>query len=242
MGRTVRRKPDETCHLCKVGGKVGSVRWHRLRVKTSSSDNSSGQTHCKVGTQSYGSSLIWTAGLPSQRDVHAHPTCIRVGCVLLQGASLRKSRKIVPVLKLNSTIAVVLLGLFAVVALHPTPTAQAAAVSCRRDPIVWMSDGTKVQMVVTIASNIADVQNILYTVHTPSGVVPTKIVYPGGKKASIEQVKFVQDQTPHNYSLDVLVTTTTSGILVTVDAKRESQKFSQSGISGKPIGVALPLK
>ena len=59
--------------------------------------------------------------------------------------------------------------LAAVCALALAPTANAAVVGCRADPVVKLSDGTVLDVSVAIDADVSDVSEIHYTVHGPLG-------------------------------------------------------------------------
>lgn len=133
------------------------------------------------------------------------------------------------------------LGFVALLVLQTVSLTLAGSVSCRRDPIIWLSDGTRLQVVVTVETTADELQNILYTVHVPEDVTSTKIVYPGGTKAAIEEVVVVSDLAPRSYSIDTLVTTRTPGVAVVVDMMVESQRSSIAGVSGEHIVADLTI-
>ncbi len=94
-------------------------------------------------------------------------------------------------------------------------SAHATLRACRADPIVWLSNGESVQMTTAIAADAADVRKITYTLHVPEGLEATKIVYTGGALTSKEEVVFVADMLPGQYSTDTVVTMRQKGVSVT---------------------------
>lgn len=75
------------------------------------------------------------------------------------------------------------------------PSASAAISGCRGDPIVWLSDGTKLTMIANIAADPSQVTMITYTVHAPRGLSVTQVVYTGGVLAGKERVVVLFDRT-----------------------------------------------
>jgi hypothetical protein len=51
-----------------------------------------------------------------------------------------------------------------------TPAAQAALDGCRADPVIYLSDGTALDVTADISGSVADITTIAYTVHMPAGV------------------------------------------------------------------------
>jgi hypothetical protein len=61
--------------------------------------------------------------------------------------------------------------LVACLALILEPSSAGAAVSgCRGDPIVWLSNGTKLTMIASIAADPSQIKLVTYTVHAPRGL------------------------------------------------------------------------
>ncbi len=84
------------------------------------------------------------------------------------------------------------------------PTAQAALVGCRRDPLVLLSNGVQVQMTVSIETDIRNVQEIVYAVHAPSGVQVAGVRYLGDTKLR-ESLLFYDDAPAGTYRTQIIV-------------------------------------
>jgi hypothetical protein len=132
-------------------------------------------------------------------------------------------------------------GIMVVVALLISllPDAVAArVVSCKKDPIVYLSNGKTVKIVETIYTSADKVTEIVYTVRVPAGVKPTKIVFTGGASVSAnEKILIFDDQQPTRYSTTVHVTTTHDGVSVIGQTTigKTSAKFS--GYNGQDLTI-----
>jgi hypothetical protein len=120
--------------------------------------------------------------------------------------------------------------------------ATAGLRACRADPIVWLSNGQVVQMIVQIAAPADDVRQITYTLHAPHGTTVTRIMYTGGALSSKEQVYLVSDM-PHNqYAIDTLATVRGNGIPVTATSNLIGQSWpSATGVNGQHLTVYFDL-
>ena len=58
----------------------------------------------------------------------------------------------------------------------PNPAAAGRS-GCRADPVITLTNGTQIQIVTGIATDISDVQSIVYTVHAPAGSRVLSVVY-----------------------------------------------------------------
>ncbi len=104
----------------------------------------------------------------------------------------------------------VFVGLFVAVlaALAGAPAAQAAMRGCRADPVFLLSDGTVLDVQVSIETDVANVTGIHYVVHGPVGTrLVTSIATPTIGFKGLETVRYVADQAPNRYVTDTLVTT-----------------------------------
>jgi hypothetical protein len=86
-------------------------------------------------------------------------------------------------------------------------SASAALRTCRTDPIVFLSDGHKVSLSATMATDAANVSQIKYTLHVPSGVRVTGMVFTGGDFARKEMVMVWADLPPGLYKSETVVHT-----------------------------------
>jgi len=80
-------------------------------------------------------------------------------------------------------------------AASPAPAAHAALARCGSDPIVYLSNGIKVDLTATLSTDRSDVKRIAYQLHVPAGAQVTKVVYTAGEIGRKEVVTVVNDAT-----------------------------------------------
>jgi hypothetical protein len=85
----------------------------------------------------------------------------------------------------------------------PPPPNPDRIIICRTDPLVFLSDGTKVKMTAEIGTAAENVQGIVYTLHAPRGTSVVRIVYPGQQVP--ETVIFHADRPANTYDIDTIV-------------------------------------
>jgi DeoR/GlpR family transcriptional regulator of sugar metabolism len=115
------------------------------------------------------------------------------------------------------TIVVLALLASAIVSANFMQEAAAAIRACRGDPVVWLSNGTTLTMVASIAADASQVELITYTVHAPRGLTVSKVVYTGGVLQDKERVNVVFDRTS-GYQIEVATDLGATVASVTVDA------------------------
>jgi hypothetical protein len=121
--------------------------------------------------------------------------------------------------------------------------AAARVVSCKKDPIIYLSNGKTVKIVETIYTSADKVAEIVYTVRVPVGVKPTKIVFTGGASVSAnEKILVFDDQQPTRYSTTVHVTTTHDGVSVIGQTTIGKVAAKFSGYNGQDLTVNLTVK
>jgi hypothetical protein len=131
--------------------------------------------------------------------------------------------------KSNFAKAVTLL-LLGILTLFPIAS-QAASMFCRSDPILFLSDGTRLQFNASIETASNSVNGIHYQVHVPIGVSIDRIVFTPNWASDIETVELINDQASGNYHLVAIVDTDTQGVAVTVTAMRVSRNNGGQGSS-----------
>ncbi|MCZ7567307.1 MAG: hypothetical protein M5U01_01750 [Ardenticatenaceae bacterium] len=120
-------------------------------------------------------------------------------------------------------------------------TAQAVVIGCRADPIVYLSNGEQIRMTTNIDADASDVRSILYTIHVPTGVSVTRVVYTGGALAAKEAITFYDDQPPYHYATETLVRLQGKNVDVAARMAMRSLIQSVSGLSGQPLAVEIWL-
>ena len=107
------------------------------------------------------------------------------------------------------------------------PGAQ-AAIACRADPVVMLSNGVTVDLHIAANDSLSDLRHISYVLHGPPlGAVPAAqsgavafgkgwytVVYPDGSSA-ISSFTYVADDNVGNYDADIVVTTGAPSVAMT---------------------------
>ncbi len=122
---------------------------------------------------------------------------------------------------------------------------NAAFISCRSDPIVWLSDGTRLQFATVVETSQNDVISIRYELHAPAGVTIDRILYIPAWASNKETVVIVNDQPAGMYSLTTLVQTGKPNVPVSIKGKviqghlfhRAVTRLSATGLSGQVISI-----
>jgi hypothetical protein len=96
------------------------------------------------------------------------------------------------------------------------PAAQAALDGCRADPVIYLSDGSALDVTADIGTSATNITGIAYTVHVPAGLravlyLATPTLGFKGKEA----FTLVNDAPAGQYRTDTLVTTNNKGVAVT---------------------------
>jgi hypothetical protein len=148
-------------------------------------------------------------------------------------------------LKTNRTgLVIALLFSFCLIVIEQT---RAAAMSCRSDPIVDLSDGTRLQFNIEIETALDNVIGIRYQLHVPVGVEINRINYTPSWARSREIVELIADQPPGSYQIHTMVDTGSMSVPVTVDAMMVAQsnhgegstRAVITGHSGQHITIAF---
>jgi len=129
-------------------------------------------------------------------------------------------------------LAVLVLLVVGFAELSPVPTAQAAVIGCRSDPVVVLSDGTVLDLSVAINTAASNVTAIRYTVHGPqSAWLVATLSTPTIGFAGKETFTYVPDAGPRQYITETLVQTAPAHVAVT----------SYSTFSNTTIGYTTSL-
>jgi hypothetical protein len=124
---------------------------------------------------------------------------------------------------------------------------NAASIFCRSDPIVYLSDGTRLQFNTEIATSLDDVIGIRYELHVPIGVGIDRINFTPSWARSKETVVLVADQAAGSYEIITLAQTGSANVATTVKAMKVSKRnggegsthTSATGLSGQAITVTF---
>lgn len=137
-------------------------------------------------------------------------------------------------------------SIFIVLVLASLPiVANAASMFCRSDPIVYLSDGTRLQFDSEIATNRENVQSVHYQLHVPTGVSIERIIFTPHWARAIETVELVPDQADGNYRIAAFVNTVHQAVEVRVNAMFVTRNNGGQGSSQQTVfglsGQAMTL-
>ena len=120
-------------------------------------------------------------------------------------------------------------------------TAQARLMACRADPIVYLSDGSRLVITLDVAASESDVQKVTYAIHAPIGTSVLKVIYTAGGFGKKEAFSFYDDQQPGHYSTDSLVMAGGSkGAAVTAQSKLDNvDSGTATGLVQQHLVVSL---
>jgi hypothetical protein len=118
-------------------------------------------------------------------------------------------------------------------------SAYAIIRACRTDPIIWFSNGAKLQVAASIAASSDEVESITYTLHVARGLSVDKIVYTGGALKDKERVVVVFDR-KSGYQIDTTVALASGSARMTVDAALRSKKKTISGTTSGTLSLLFP--
>jgi len=140
-------------------------------------------------------------------------------------------------LKFRLTIGV-LIALFLVVA-----QVSAASMSCRSDPIMFLSNGIKLQAGITVETSLADLISIRYEVHVPVNVTMDHVIFTPQWAKDKETVVLIADQPANSYKIFTLVRTGTANVPVTINSMKWGNgdgltRKTASGVSGQIIRIS----
>jgi hypothetical protein len=89
-----------------------------------------------------------------------------------------------------------------------------AAISCRADPIVTLSNGVQVQMSDLMYDYATNVSKVAYTLHGPVGTTVTSVSYVNTTPGIVETFQYVADNNPGNYDSYAAIYDTTPQVNV----------------------------
>lgn len=122
----------------------------------------------------------------------------------------------------------------------------AATSSCRGDPIIYLSNGAKIQLMISVNIDAASVTDVTYTVHIPAGVTVTSINMAQTATTTIlaskEHINTIADLAAKQYKTSTVVTTTKPASVTVTGIFTPS-----SGATGTTLnaagtnGVAIPI-
>ncbi len=130
-------------------------------------------------------------------------------------------------------------GLLASV-LASVPRPAHAAVSCRVDPIVTLSNGAVMHLGAAIADNASDITAVSYALHAPIGTRVVGVVYPSDARAIRQTFRFYPDNAPSTWDVYTYVDSKTHGVGVTATVEVNNRRtFTAAGVDHQKIRVHM---
>lgn len=113
-----------------------------------------------------------------------------------------------------------------------------AAIGCRADPLVHLTNGTTIDVSATIYDTAADVKGITYVLHGPTGTAFSTVTWPAWDQFTArETFRYVADQAPGQYRTDTLVQTGSAAQVTAYTDVSDQDMYAASGVSGQVISV-----
>ncbi|HVA91576.1 MAG TPA: hypothetical protein VNL71_17240 [Chloroflexota bacterium] len=111
-----------------------------------------------------------------------------------------------------------------------------AAVACRSDPIVILSNGIVLELAVGIDTPVTDVRQVEYSLHVPAGVGIVQVISTDGAVGYKEKFKAKSDSSPGVYTVDARVKTEARNVAIT--ATIAGGYASQLSITPAMVGLS----
>lgn len=111
-----------------------------------------------------------------------------------------------------------------------------AAMACRADPIIILSDGIVLDVSATIADDASDVKQITYVLHVPDGATVIRAISTDGVVGYKEKFQVQSDSAPGAYATEVQVKTGAKNVAVT--ATIAGGYATQLGITPDMVGLS----
>ncbi len=113
-----------------------------------------------------------------------------------------------------------------------------AAIGCRTDPIVTLSNGLVVQLSATVYDNPSDINAVTYTLHAPAGTSVVNVVYPVDPNNIPQTFNFYADNPAGTWDSYTYVDTKTTGVSVTATAEVNNLAvFSANGTDHQNVQI-----
>ena len=139
------------------------------------------------------------------------------------------------------TLRVAVAVLFAVLALIP-PSAYTAALRCRSDPVVVLSNGTLIDLSADVDAMLWDIASVNYTLHVPQGLRAILIVRTPNWPGTKETFRIIDDQPQKTFDSTTTVFTKRPGIGVTANLLVNLQFAAARGWDGQPLRVGVQTR
>lgn len=115
---------------------------------------------------------------------------------------------------------------------------HAAAIACRSDPLVLLSDGTILDLSADIGANLWDVTSVTYKIRVPVGANAILAVSTPNWPTTLERFTIVSDQPRGVYDTRTTVATQQTS-RVTANLIVGLQMAAKSGSSGEALRVTI---
>ena len=131
-----------------------------------------------------------------------------------------------------------------------TPVAQASLDGCRADPVIYLSDGTALDVTADIGTDVSNITTIAYLVHVPPGLhmllylaTPTlgfkgKEIFILFNDAPARQYKTDTYVLTNNEDVEVTAQTTLVGLYLT-NLSLKAQSLAADGYSGDQLWTTI---
>ena len=120
---------------------------------------------------------------------------------------------------------------------------SAARGGCRGDPVIILRDGTIIDIITEIGTDVWNVDRIDYIVHAPVGSRVLTTIYTNGLLGIVERMSFYADAPSDRYTVDVVIYTSdrnvTVGATTTVVKLLGLDRKSASGIDNERLTMRL---
>ena len=140
----------------------------------------------------------------------------------------------------RTLIFVSMISCAAIFSLFFSAHAFAAAVGCRHDPIVILSNGKVVTITVDMSADAPIVKGIEYKLFVPKGVTVTNITYPGANPLILEKVELHPDLLNGQYRTETKVDAPKS-VAVKASTLIQGQSQNVSGLGGDTLKASITL-
>ena len=135
-----------------------------------------------------------------------------------------------------------LLVFAAILFVLPTSRASAALLTCRTDPVFWLSNGDILIVTLDIGTAEANISNVNYILYVPAGVTVKQVVYTDSSLGRKETYQVYQTSPLKTYTIDTVVTTAKSaGSVEVIVYTRLNGMYAKtvSGFNGQHLLVTV---
>jgi hypothetical protein len=157
------------------------------------------------------------------------------GCGAQESSSLGELEETMKASRIASAV------LIAVLALIP-PSAYTAALRCRSDPVVVLSNGTLIDLSADIDAMLWDIASVHYTLHVPQGLYAILVVRTPNWPGTKETFTIIADQPAKTFDSTTTVWTKRPGVGVTANLLVNLQYDAARGWDGQPLRVGVQTR